>query len=581
MYANAIIMLNFQLESKLIGEIKGDFYITHYQRGYRWGKNEVTLLLNDIFNSAGNPYCLQPIVVRKNSETEYEVIDGQQRLTTIYLIYKFLNLKSNNFIKEAKFTLDYQTRKASTDFLKNMDLSRREENIDFFFMANAYEQIEKYFEKFGDKATSQMTKLNEYFDESVSVIWYEISAEEDGSSLFTRLNIGKIPLTNSELVKALFLRSDGTEEIANRKEEISLQWDNIEKELHNPELWSFLTNASADAYPTRIDLLLDLIAEKPADTKEAYYTFFCFDEMRKKDNSLYKTWQHIQQSFLLLQDWQKEHDLYHKIGYLIASKSQTLADIFRAAQGKRKQEFKTYLDDCIRESIKLPKELELKDLSYNNHYNLIHCILLLFNVESVRTIDNYSHRFPFDVHKQSKRWSLEHVHAQNSVNLRTNEERLLWLYQHKKSLETIPHELLSGEQQTQYNKLLEDIKSLIIDIEANPKSFNVGERFQPIMAQAFALLSSANNISGEYKDSLSNMALLSIGDNSALNNSVFDVKRRLVIEMDKQGKYIPFCTKMVFFKYYSKADNSQLYFWGEQDRQDYFNAIQAKIKQYL
>ena len=53
------------LETRLVGDIEGKFHIPSYQRGYRWGKNEVTRLLEDIFSNGENNYCLQPIVVRK------------------------------------------------------------------------------------------------------------------------------------------------------------------------------------------------------------------------------------------------------------------------------------------------------------------------------------------------------------------------------------------------------------------------------------------------------------------------------------------------------------------------------------
>ena len=72
------------------------FYIDAYQRGYRWTEIEVRDLLEDIheFSKCGyaaNPsvskfYCLQPIIITKQDEKKYKVIDGQQRLTTLYLI---------------------------------------------------------------------------------------------------------------------------------------------------------------------------------------------------------------------------------------------------------------------------------------------------------------------------------------------------------------------------------------------------------------------------------------------------------------------------------------------------------------
>ena len=77
------------------------------------------------------------------------------------------------------------------------------------------------------------------------------------------------------------------------------------------------------------------------------------------------------------------------------------------------------------------------------------------------------------------------------------------------------------------------------------------------------------------------MALLNTSDNAALNNSTFDVKRNIIIEMDKIGKYIPFCTKMVFLKYYTPSENNQIHFWGQADRVAYVNAINSVLKEYL
>ena len=81
--------------------------------------------------------------------------------------------------------------------------------------------------------------------------------------------------------------------------------------------------------------------------------------------------------------------------------------------------------------------------------------------------------------------------------------------------------------------------------------------------------------------SISNLALLNTSDNAALNNSTFDVKRNAIIEMDKAGQYIPFCTKMVFLKYYTPSADNQLHFWGAKDREAYVAAMNTVLKDYL
>ena len=80
---------NIVLDTIKVAEIKGKFFIPSYQRGYRWGEDDVIRLLNDVYQNGENSYCLQPIVVKRKEDKLLEVVDGQQRLTTIFLIYKY------------------------------------------------------------------------------------------------------------------------------------------------------------------------------------------------------------------------------------------------------------------------------------------------------------------------------------------------------------------------------------------------------------------------------------------------------------------------------------------------------------
>ena len=550
------------LETKLVSDINGTFYVPSYQRGYRWGEDEVLRLLNDVYSNGKKNYCLQPIVVRKNGDS-YELIDGQQRLTTLYLIYRYMK-NVNPFFSDPAFNLIYETRDNSADFLRSIDPCRREENIDFWFIANAYETIQKWFE---EDMQIRVLHVFEYFKEDVKIIWYEVGENEDAISLFTRLNIGKIPLTSAELVKAMFLSSDGKSKMDREKqEEISLQWDNMEKELHDDSLWYFLTNRTNARYQTRIDLILDLISEKPADNREKYYTFFKIDELGK-ELSLDELWHKIQQTFLLLKDWYENHELYHKIGYLITSEKQTLQSIFNISTGKTKQEFRSELDSYIRESIAI--QGNYADLSYEKplDYKRISTLLLLFNIESVRQNGEHTQWFPFDKFKFDEKgkvaWSLEHIHAQQSEGLRTQEMWKEWLGLHIPSVRSVSHN--------------EDLIAAMQAAIDKPKLERT--EFDELQQQVVELLSVQGN--AEYMHSISNLALLRSDDNAALNNSTFDVKRNLIVEMDKEGQYIPFCTKMVFLKYYTPSEENQLHFWGQADRVAYIKALNKVLAPYL
>ena len=224
-----------QLEDKLVGEVSGEFVIPSYQRGYRWESKQVRILLEDIRYSDGKPYCLQPVVVRKREDGKYELIDGQQRLTTIYILLKYLKNEYKPRLS-INYYLSYDIREGSAEFLDNMDEERADEYIDFQFMYDAYKTIDQWFkdlEKEGkDQSAADLFALYFYpkvgngIGGNVRFIWYEVQdvEDKDAISLFTRLNIGRIPLTNAELVKALFLC---------RKE------DNVEAEKWQQEIASF------------------------------------------------------------------------------------------------------------------------------------------------------------------------------------------------------------------------------------------------------------------------------------------------------------------------------------------------------
>ncbi|MBR3016142.1 MAG: DUF262 domain-containing protein [Clostridia bacterium] len=550
------------LETKLVSDIQGTFFVPSYQRGYRWGRDEVLRLLNDVYSNGKKNYCLQPVVVRKAGDA-YELIDGQQRLTTLYLIYRYMK-DVNPFFSEPAFSLVYETRDRSAEFLRTVDLSRRNDNIDFWFIANAYETIQEWF-----SVDMQIRVLHmfEYFKEDVRIIWYEVGESEDAISLFTRLNIGKIPLTSAELVKAMFLSSDGENGADREKqEEISLQWDNMEKELHHEPLWYFLTNHSESRYQTRIDLVLDLVSDKPSDNREKYYTFFKIDEMHQT-MSLDELWRRIQQTFLILKDWYENHELYHKIGYLIASEKLTLREIYSMSAGKTKQGFRAVLDSHIRDSIAISGNYA--ELSYEKPLDCkrIATLLLLFNVESVRQNGEHTQWFPFDKFKFDRKgkvaWSLEHIHAQQSEGLRTQEMWKEWLQLHIPSVQAV----------------VDDSALIAAMREAIDKPKLERAEFDTLQQKVIGILSVQGN--AEYLHSISNLALLRSDDNAALNNSTFDVKRNLIVRMDKEGQYIPFCTRMVFLKYYTPSEQNQLHFWGQADRIAYVRAINTVLASYL
>ena len=101
--------------SSLLSDKRSDFLIPDYQRPYAWGEDECATLWEDLFyfafpdnssenfDSGNDEYFLGPIVTFKNNDGKQEIIDGQQRLTTIMLLLrafysKFEHAKDSNTI---------------------------------------------------------------------------------------------------------------------------------------------------------------------------------------------------------------------------------------------------------------------------------------------------------------------------------------------------------------------------------------------------------------------------------------------------------------------------------------------------
>lgn len=582
------------LEAKPIKDIRGTFYIPAYQRGYRWERTQVKTLLNDLYqcmeaNGQEKDYCLQPVVVQKKGaqkkgELQYDLIDGQQRLTTIYILLRYAhqNFETDyahqdfetdyahqNF--EPKFSFKYETREKTQAFLENMDPQLAQTNIDFFHIYQAYTTIKDWLEEtFPADTDSHLYKLCNYVKEKVKVIWYEVGAEADPIVLFTRLNVGKIQLTNAELIRALFL-SDTPNGLENRRKyEIAIQWDNIEKQLRDDDdaFWAFITRKRAEDYPTRIDLLFDLMCHKQDAEKDPLFTFFKMEE-RLKHADRDSVWQEVINGFLQLKEWYKDNVYYHKIGYLIASGSKTMADLLDEARGKRKSEFKDRLDELIAESItwRTNDKDSYWDLDYHKDYNRICRILLLFNVQSIISYC-VRQRFPFNKYNNEE-WSIEHIHAQNSEGLKTVDLQLEWLEWHLPSLKAIHRDEPDNELVRAVEKAIDDIRQSGRFIRSD---------FDDIFRRVVNDLSDTTDT--DYINTLPNLALLSCGHNTCLSNSTFDVKRNLIIKMDKSGEFIPYCTKMTFLKYYENSSDVQVHFWGQKDREAYLQAIQHVIAPY-
>lgn len=595
-----------QICTKTITELLGlNFFIPNYQRGYRWTRYNITQLLDDIweYRDSGNPnsfYCLQPVVIRErewqgeNGSTQkgYELIDGQQRLTTIhrivtYLLFKHLggSLVNEGYAHEL-YGLHYQTRPGSNEFLQQ---DKPNHSIpDLYYMSEAYTTIQEWFEsgKYGiarqvkDKMLTVLLpglekdgmgnwKMPEW---SVQVIWYEVKdPAQKSEDLFTRLNRGKIPLTSAELIKARFVNSVSMKSLAGpdqlrRKTELIQLWEEMEAQLNDPLFWAFITNIPDDLYNNKIEILFDTIANKKANETDPLYTFVHFFQAKETSESLWKKWIEVEEVYRSLLFWFKQKNYYHKIGFLI-----TTGTSIKALVKLKKDKLKTEFDAAIDEHIAKRIPANWEELRFNNgadKENIAH-VLLLHNVEKLRMNEHNFDFFPFKAYKNILK-SLEHIHSQNIEDMdpRIKEPWAIWLNEHLGLLKEL-------------KKDDEEVRALEKEIEKKMPKLDFSD-FKILGAKILQLLPADEDNSNDYLHKIENMALLGLIENIKLSNSVFELKRRKIIEMDKEGAFIPIATKRIFLKYYAgEESNAQRSIWSREERANYINDISNTLKPYL
>lgn len=562
--------MNASLELRAVGDLSGRFVVPAYQRGYRWGRHEVDHLLRDIWEGARSQvYCLQPVVVKRRPEGDWELVDGQQRLTTLFLAFRYMERER---LQNAPppYTLRYETRARSEAYLLDPRPEGRDENIDFFHIHGAYARIDAWFEDHGPRRQYAANKLYEHLYDRVKVIWYEAPADVDATALFTRLNVGRIPLTDAELVKALLLSQVGAGAVA-RPVEVAAQWDAVERDLRDRDLWAFATNARPEDHPTRIGLLLDLLAGATSEAKRA--PFFTFEALRPSiEADREGFWRGVLGLHATLREWFEDRDLHHKIGYLIAEGT-ALASLVAEAKGKTRRAFRAALDEKIRQAVGLTRA-EAEALRYDTPAGYAKCarLLHLMNVETVRRLgDGATERYPFRIHK-AQRWSLEHVHAQHAEGMKTKAQWQAWLAAHHAALAGMPPGVRPDE-------LVARVAAAIPAV--------TGEAFEALAREVLDVLTPPGGDgegSAQAVHSIGNLALLPADANSALGNAAFEVKRRRILELDRRGEYIPICTRRVFLKYYTGADAQQMHFWSPQDRAAWLDAMfgeDGALRDYL
>lgn len=637
--------MNNKIELKAVRDLMGmNFFIPAYQRGYRWIRPQVEDLLEDIYNFAIKKnkgekefYCLQPIVVkgfsidkiRKENRSSlidgaavYEVIDGQQRLTTLKILVKYLEdklLKGETYEDEYGFSvyqIVYETRPELALIFNDLSL-RNEQNIDYDHITSAYKYIEDWFAAQNSPREAReailRTLVNDFSNKKsegiVQVIWYEIGDDSiNPVDTFLRINMGKIPLTNGELVKAIFLQENnfGKSQLAELQQmEIAQEWDIIERTFHDVNFWGFISNKQY-GNSTRIEFVLNLyyqlaLLENPSlssiigsDDDQIFRYFHHIINDTKSFEEVENIWSGVKDVYNQIQEWFTSVEWYHYIGFLI-EKDVDVLQIFIWIESLKKQkgdsitkeDVTMLLIEKIRSLLKKVKVVQslqnrdetivvenpakngFLDVSYKDSV-FVRDLLLLYNLQYVinqNNNNNVIYRFSFKSYKNVKdkdgketSWDIEHIDSSTDKILHKLDDQNLWLRYAYSDLSDLPEEL---------NHQIEKYLSLE---KADQAEFD--ELYKKIKDHA-----NEDVKDDSIKNNIGNLTLLDAKTNRGYGNALFISKRRIIIENDKKGLFIPPLTKNIFLKYHNvhtvKSD------WTIQDMEFYNLDIKKTLLPFL
>lgn len=661
------------VELKEVGKLLNGyehFYIPTYQRGYRWRRKQVEDLLADLYSFTKRPkenaggttspfgdfYCLQPLIVkpitvgdiRRNKALPaeiandpehhlWELVDGQQRLTTIYLLLKTFLKKQKRDISEdyemEYYTIYYQSR---PNFLDDLDNEDAELNIDLMHARAACQVAAMWISKAHNGKGIELSRLYEGGSgekgltivdalvkllmadtdkDVVKFIWYQLDADTNTDTVreFIRINNGKIPLLDSELVKALFLqrRYDHQGKLTDVSTQRAMEWENMENRFNASDFWGFISPEGNDT-EDRMGYLLEMIYranikkfatqdDRPIKIENGdVFRYFYNSFEGKKDAALQtaldEKWSQIIDAFHAIEDWYESPLRFNYIGFLIQA-GEDVAAIYTAfgeaidntLRNEEDEEisFDRWLKERIRskltnvnviladvetplEASGLQKPIPEKKPRICTEYGgkdtgTIRNIFRLLNIELLtsqfREIaegsdkqdirDSGVFRFPFEIYKKNG-WDIEHIDSQTENPLKSNEDLVRWIA--GSILDTSP-----GLTDDDRRQLEDNVNRVEKDRNAKPSwdflrdKINddlLGELNKGNWRTSVKLIQEEVGVETQNEHFIGNLTLLDSGTNRGYKNALFCSKRKAIIEAMASGRYVLPATQYAFMKFF-------------------------------
>ena len=540
-------------------------------------------------------------------------------MTTLWLILNALKFKTIWDALDSKHPKVYSIQYESRNNLlqKATELSDNYlENIDLFYLKKAFDTISNW-EGEPYKVLNTLVPNNPNRDlHNVRIIWYEFGEEKKGDDdkqsssikVFSRLNYGKISLTDTELIKALILQSDlypndnspySKNIMKERLFRIATEWDDIEKGLHNEQLWGMLAPSNYNP-ANHIELLLKFVAAQIQVENE----YDIIDFQRRDFHIILKylglnaniplaeyaqkiddLWTKIKDAYNAIRNWYTNDDFYHLIGLYTLLRNNTdttsLVDqIYRqyTSEENNKTIFQSYLKREIGKLIQIKEKanglpLELHELVYGVNNTRMIRILEALNIYLYLTNKSINSRFNFRKFKDFNVTSLEHIHPQHlSFEDDVKYEDAKEWYTNAKRIFLLD---------TQCDKELSEAIATLEEKLSSQKEFeNAKSICQEAIEKMDQFFDAKAGIDDGHMHTLYNIALVDKDTNAALSNNLIDIKRSILQEREIENKtYIPLATNYVFNKHFSKTV-SDMKFWTKDDREAYFEVIKKAYEYF-
>lgn len=621
---------------KTIGELNDcNFEIPPYQRGYRWEKNQIIKLLNDIneakmtqdLQKKTKSYYLQPIILKEQKDKTYTLIDGQQRLTTLYIIMLYLceRIKKKDIIENEIYKIYYSSlnngndnskinlKDTLTNYIANKDNEVKRKTLNHYYYYLAINIIKAWCDN-KLKNDDEITNYLNFIRNNVKIIWYELNEKdkEDENEAFIRINTNKIALTQADLVKAEFLREDKFNDRQSKSTLLQMgkEWNEIENALFDDSFWFFISNiATTDRMTELLKITYDVYYKKDDKKKDKDENNLFSSFQKQIENKYDETWNNIKETFNVLKEWYNNIKLYNIIGFIVTSTENNNKDINEWIVNAIKQykgdndnttkiSFENFLKDKIQKNLFTSEIREsesyknknineddinefLSQLNYKENKKEIKNILILHNILTLNDIKDNKTRFSFEKYKNSYyldekksnekpkkiEWDIEHISSQHDAKIKTDEDKKAYI---------------DYLQKYYTNKSLKEK----IDHEVFIEKISILKKLEYNKIQENEIkIELDKDIQIKFdKDQIGNLVLLDSNINRSYGNSLFMKKREEIIEKDEE-RFIPICTKKAFLKAFRKSNYSntdeynfaQNFEWNLDDVTIYTNDIVKKL----